>query len=60
MDRNDCICEYLEYLREVHTDCCDYSLYKCDKRNVIFDEFHDRCIKCQKIHVRNDDKNESG
>lgn len=47
MDRSDCICDYLEYLGEAQTDCYDYSLYECEKRNIIFDEFHDVCTKCK-------------
>ena len=47
MDRRDYVCDYLEYLREVQTDCCNYSLYECEKHNILFDEFHDRCVGCK-------------
>lgn len=47
MDRSDYVCDYLKYLREIQTDCCDYSLYECEKYNVVFDEFHDRCDRCK-------------
>lgn len=47
MDRRDYFCDYLEHLRVIQLDCCDYNIYKCEKHNVIFDEFHDECIKCK-------------
>lgn len=47
MDYSDIICDYSEFLREVHTDCCDYKIYRCNKTGEIFDEFHDKCCTCK-------------
>ena len=58
MDINDFICGYLEYVKEIHTDCCDYPLYRCKKTKKTFDVFHDKCSTCKYDTTNNEELKE--